>query len=101
MATAGFFAGLASSLIRIEAMQLLDELVGELLKMLYVLNDGTQEALARMLTILHELSAYYPKVLLLDACWFAHHVQRLLMQRPEHSLADQDAEEVAHLGSGH
>jgi hypothetical protein len=60
------------------AASLLATLETELGKLLWSLNDGTQEALARMLTILHELSAFYPKVLLLDACWFAHHVQRLL-----------------------
>ena len=61
-----------------EAGKLLTSLESDLAKLLYQLNDGTQESQARMLMILHGVSGHYAHVLRLDGAFFAHHVQRLV-----------------------
>ena len=60
------------------ASALLTSLVDMLLKYLYSLRDNTQESLSRLLLILHEVSEWYPKVLLTDRASFALCAQSFL-----------------------
>jgi len=70
----------AQSSMNALAAQQLEQLLKELTPRLTKLMAKTQDTIKRILTILFELSVYYPKVLLLNTATFGRHVRTLLTE---------------------
>ena len=62
----------------VTAEQQLDHLERELMRRLASLQDGTQESLARLILILHELASFYPQALMLNHAQYGLYTRALL-----------------------